>query len=112
MEILGQCKHEEKSIPVKYIREFAGSIEAQKRSSLTLGCFVSASPFSEQSKIYATTSTYPMVLLVYDHNDDKFKKAYLNISAQGAFPNLLISPDYESNEVVFLYKNNKEENTT
>lgn len=44
-----------------------------------------------------------MILIVYNGNEDKMVKAYINHSGQDLLPNLLITRNNENNEVHFLY---------
>lgn len=103
IEVLGQCKNEEKKTPVKYIREFIGSIESKQSLNKSLGIFISSSDFSIQAKNYFMISKYPMILMVYSGIENKLIKAYINHSGQNILPKLLIIKNNESSDINFLY---------
>ncbi|KAI0689350.1 hypothetical protein BC835DRAFT_259838 [Cytidiella melzeri] len=75
IRVLAQCKAEKKKIGPKYVREMEGVLHqfnskadtdpstSNSRSDVTVGLFISSSPFSKLTLRRATSSSLPLALL-------------------------------------------------
>eukprot|EP00743_Colponemidia_sp_Colp-15_P011603 GILK01012996.1.p1 GENE.GILK01012996.1~~GILK01012996.1.p1 ORF type:complete len:166 (-),score=13.92 GILK01012996.1:478-936(-) len=100
LDILGQCKNEQKPIGPRALREFEGVLASAKDSARTLGVFVSASGFTTAAYQQLTRSRFPILLL--SANTDHIVGLRLSSAAQTKLPLLQVGRGVDS---IALYYN-------
>jgi len=101
--VVGQCKSGSNTLPVKFLREFIGSLSSYPME--TLGVLVSASAWSKNMQAQMNKTTRPLILCQLHENQKILIQLAVNFGARKLLPGLLISKQYKENieQLVLLY---------
>ncbi|TMW67766.1 hypothetical protein Poli38472_007438 [Pythium oligandrum] len=102
VEVVTQCKNEQKPVGVQHLREFHGVLALHAPTAI--GLFFSASGYSIYAQRFFTRTTHPAILCTLDEHD-RFTAFYLNDRARAALPKLSVGSSFvhQQHELILTY---------